>query len=300
MGINDRRYSGGGFGGRGFGGGGFSLNFPPFTRMVIWLLGINTALYLLKALLGVVGPQLWEDLIARFALYPYMVMHGHIYQLVTYGFLHLSFGHWFWNMLALWMFGSAIETTWGHRRFMELYFIGVIGAAAVSVAVAYSGVLGKPTQGTIGASGGIYAILIAFGMVLGDNEIFLFPFPFRIKAKYFVAILIVLTIIFSLQEAGGTNNIAHLGGLIFGFLYVKFSPPRGMGFAASEGAFGLRNRYYKWKRRRAARKFEVYMRKQNKPTNLSEYFDEYGNYKDPTMRPREDKKDRNSDSGWVN
>jgi membrane associated rhomboid family serine protease len=292
-----RGYGGGGYGG---GGGGFSLNFPPFTYMVKWLLGINTAVFLLKALMQFVRPDVWAKVQFWLALYPFMVVHGYIYQLVTYAFLHVGFSHWFWNMLALWMFGSAIETTWGSRRFLELYFVGVIGAALVSVAVSYSGVLGKPTEGTIGASGGIYAILIAFGMVLGENDIFLFPFPFRIKAKYFVAILIVLTIIFSLQEAGGTNNIAHLGGLIFGFLFVKFAPARGIGFSASESAFGLRNRYYKWKRRRAARKFEVYMRKQNKPTNLSEYFDEYGNYKDPTMRPRDDKKDRNSDSGWVN
>jgi membrane associated rhomboid family serine protease len=289
-----------GYGGGGYGGGGFTLSFPPFTRMVLWLIGINTALYLLKALLGFAAPQLWNDAVSWLALVPYDVVHGRIWELVTYGFLHVGFGHWFWNMLALWMFGSAMETTWGSRRFLELYFVGLIGAAVFSVAVSFSGVLGRPDQGTVGASGAVYAILIAFGMVLGENEIYLFPFPFRIKAKYFVAVLIVLTVVFSLQEAGGTNNLAHLGGLVFGFLYVKFSGPRGMGFVASESAFGLRNRYYKWKRRRAARKFEVYMRKQNKPTNLSEYFDEYGNYKDPTMRPRDDKKDRNSDSGWVN
>src|SRR6266496_2892230 len=110
-----------GYGGRGFGGGGMTLNFPPFTRMVIWLLGINTAFYLLKALLGLTAPQLWNELTSWLALYPYMVVRGHIYQLVTYGFLHVGFGHWFWNMLALWMFGSAMETTWGSRRFLELY-----------------------------------------------------------------------------------------------------------------------------------------------------------------------------------
>src|SRR3954447_7128454 len=223
-----RGYGGGGYGG---GGGGFTLNFPPFTRMVLWLIGINTALYLLKALFGVVRPDLWHTVELWFALYPIQVVHGYVYQLVTYAFLHVGFGHWFWNMLALWMFGSAIETTWGSKRFLELYFVGLIGAAVFSVAVSFSGVLGRPEQGTVGASGAIYAILIAFGMVLGENEIFLFPFPFRIKAKYFVAILIVLTVVFSLQEAGGTNNLAHLGGLVFGFLYVKFSGPRGLGFS---------------------------------------------------------------------
>ena len=118
-----------GYGGGGYGGGGFSLSFPPFTRMVLWLIGINTALYLLKALLGFAAPQLWNDAVSWLALVPYDVIHGRIWELVTYGFLHVGFGHWFWNMLALWMFGSAMETTWGSRRFLELYFVGLIGAA---------------------------------------------------------------------------------------------------------------------------------------------------------------------------
>jgi hypothetical protein len=87
---------------------------------------------------------------------------------------------------------------------------------------------------------------------------------------------------------------AHLGGALFGWLYVKFLPRKGLGFATSERYYGLRNSYYKWKRRRAARKFEVYMRKHDK----GEYFDEYGNYKPP------DDKDKGNGgtgkSGWVN
>jgi membrane associated rhomboid family serine protease len=296
MAYKTSRYGGGG---GGMGGGGFTLSFPPFTPMVKWLLGINTAIFLLFVLPGI-GRGLFERALEWFALWPAAVIHGWIWQLVTYSFLHQQLGHWFFNMLALWMFGSAIEGMWGSRRFLELYLVGVVGAALFSVVISFSGVLGNPNSPTIGASGGIYAILIAFGIVLGDNEIFLFPFPFRIKAKYFVAVLIVLTIIFSLREAGGTNNLAHLGGLVFGFLYVKYAPTRGLQTSASEGYFGVRNRYYRWKRRRAARKFEVYMRKQNKPTNLSDYFDEYGNYKDPTMRPKEEKRDGKSDSGWVN
>jgi membrane associated rhomboid family serine protease len=297
MAYKTTRYGGGG---GGFGGGGFTLSFPPFTPMVKWLLGINTAIFLLFAFSGIVGPGLADTAIKWLALQPMAVVHGAIWQLITYSFLHEQLGHWFFNMLALWMFGSAIEGIWGSRKFLELYLVGVVGAALFSVVISFSGVLGGPFLKTIGASGGIYAILIAFGMVLGENEIFLFPFPFRIKAKYFVAVLIVLTIIFSLRDTGGTNNLAHLGGLVFGFLYVKFAPTRGLQTSASEGYFGIRNRYYRWKRRRAARKFEVYMRKQNKPTNLSDYFDEYGNYKDPTMRPKDEKRDGKSDSGWVN
>ncbi len=277
-----------------------TLSFPPFTRIVKWLLAINTAVYLLLLIARLASPDLVFTVRNLFALHPLGVIHGAVWQLLTYSVLHEQFWHWFGNMLALWMFGSAIESTWGSRRFLELFLIGVVGAALFAVVIPLFGVLGDPRIPTIGASGGVYAILIAFGIVLGENEIYLFPFPFRIKAKYFVAILIVLTVVFSLSEAGGTAYLAHLGGLVFGYLYVKFAPSYGVRTAASEGVFGLRNRYYRWKRRRAARKFEVYMRKQNKPTNLSEYFDEYGNYKDPTMRPNDEKRDRKGDSGWVN
>jgi len=302
MAYQRSRYGGGGgYGNYGGGGGGLTLSFPPFTPMVKWLLGINTAVFLLYVLSSAVGGRgLFAQMVALFGLVPLAVVQGWLWQLVTYSFLHLGFWHWFGNMLALWMFGSSMEGAWGGRRFLELFFVGVVGAALFSVIISFSGVLGSPTAPTVGASGGVYAILIAFGTVFSENEIFMFPFPFRIKAKYFVAILIVLTVVFSLQEANGTNHLAHLGGLLFGYAYVKFAPTRGLRTSASEGLFGLRNRYYRWKRRRAARKFEVYMRKQNKPTNLSEYFDEYGNYKDPSMRPKEEKNDRKSDSGWVN
>lgn len=273
-----------------------TLSLPPFTPMVKWLLGINTAVYLLMALLGVVAPGVNSGILHILWLRPVDVVHGAIWQLVTYSFFHLGFMHWFGNMLGIWMFGSAIEGMWHSRRFLELFGVGVLGAALVSVAVSYSNVLGGPMVPTVGASGGVYAILIAFGMVLGENEIMLFPFPFLIKAKYFVAILIVLAVVFSLQDTGSTNNIAHLGGLLFGYLYVKFAPRGGLQVAGSEGYFGLINGYHRWKRRRAARKFEVYMRQHKR----EDYFDEYGNYKGPDAKKPPAKGNGDSGGSWVN
>jgi membrane associated rhomboid family serine protease len=284
------------YGGGGYGGGGMTLSLPPFTPMVKWLLGINTGVFLLMALLGAVAPGAVSFIIRAFALRPTDVAHGALWQLVTYSFLHLGFWHWFGNMLALWMFGSAIEGMWHSRRFLELFTVGVVGAALFSVIISYSGVLGGPGIATVGASGGVYAILIAFGMVLGDNEIMLIPFPFMIRAKYFIAILIVLTVFFSLQDTGQTNNLAHLGGLFFGFLYVKFSPRGGLRVAGSEGYYGLRNSYYRWKRRRAARKFEVYMREHKR----EDYFDQYGNFKDPEQKGPAKGDGENSKGNWVN
>jgi len=270
-----------------------TLSLPPFTRAVVWLLAINTGIFLLLALLSRVMPDTVIEVIRWFGLSPAAVMHGLVWQLVTYSFLHLAFMHWFGNMLGLWMFGSSFETSWGSRRFLELYFAGVLGGALFSVLLAYTRVLGSPAGVTIGASGGVYAVLMAFGMVYAENEIMLIPFPFRIKAKYFVAILIVVTVFFSLDERGGTNYLAHLGGLLFGYLYVKFGR-RGLTQGVSERYFNLRNSYYRWKRRRAARKFEVYMRKHDRVVS----FDDQGNY----LGPEDAKKKGNGEgrSPWVN
>ena len=199
-------------------------------------------------------------------------------------------------MLTLWMFGSQEEQDWGSRKFLEFYFFCVVGAALVSMGISYTPLPGaSPGTPTIGASGGIYGLLIAFGMLYGDREIFLFPFPFSIKAKYLVAIIIFVVVVATFQPSqSGVANSAHLGGLLFGFLYVRFVPGRGLLFGFSERYFGLRNDYYRWKRRRAAKKFEVYMRQHDRDV----HFDEHGNYIPPDDDVR--KGNGGSKSGWVN
>jgi len=274
-----------------------TLSLPPFTPAVIWLVGINTAVYLLWLVLGVFRLPVDDFLLDYLALTPVQVVsHGWLWQLVTYSFLHHEFWHWFGNMLGLWMFGAAIESAWGSRRFVELYTIGFVGAALTTVVLSYSHLLGNPARPTIGASGGVFAVLIAFGMMFGDSEIMMFPFPFLIKAKYFVGILIVVTLAFALSGGGNVAYVAHLGGLFFGWLYVRRGPKSAMvnvGF--TERYYGLRNAYYRWKRRRAAKKFEVYMRKEH---DRDVHFDEHGNY----IPPEDDARKGNGGgkSGWVN
>ena len=272
------------------------LSFPPFTLAVTWLLGINTGIFLLMALLGVARISVESFVNFYFGLMPALVVqHGWIWQIVTYSFIHFGFMHWFGNMLGLWMFGAAIEQAWGSRRFLELYFIGVIGAAVTTVAISYAHVLGSPLQTTVGASGGVFAILMAFGMLFADNEIMMIPFPFLIKAKYFVGILIVATLALAMMGGGNVAYVAHLGGLLFGYLYVKRGlKPAMVNVNFSERYYGIRNAYYRWKRRRAAKKFEVYMRQHDRDV----HFDEHGNYIPPENEPR--KGNGGGKSGWVN
>ncbi len=273
----------------------FSLSFPPFTRWVKRIILACAGMFLLQVVLQATAPRTAVDIQAYLGLVPALIFHyGFIWQVVTYSFLHAGLSHLLVNMLTLWMFGSQEEQDWGSRQFLEFYLFCVVGAALVTVGVAYAGLPGlSPTTITIGASGGVYGLLVAFGMLYGDREIFLFPFPFMIKAKYLVIIIVFVVIIATFQPSqGGVANFAHLGGLFFGFLYVKLAPKKGLLFGASEHYFSARNSYYRWKRRRAAKKFEVYMRQHDRKVT----FDEHGNY----IPPDEDKKNGGSKSGWVN
>lgn len=273
-----------------------TLSLPPFTKAVTWLVGINTSIYLLMELFIRIAPNVVRYTFLHFELIPSaVVQHGELWQVVTYSFLHTGFWHWFGNMLGLWMFGAAIESAWGTRRFLELYGIGVIGAAITTIGVAYTHLLGGPDTGTLGASGGVFAILIAFGVLFGDQEIMMIPFPFLIKAKYFVGILIVVTLAFAMTGGGDVAYVAHLGGLLFGYLYVRRGPKTALvNLGLSERYYGIQNSYYRWKRRRAARKFEVYMSKHDRKV----HFDEHGNYIPPDDDPR--KGNGGGKSGWVN
>jgi membrane associated rhomboid family serine protease len=288
------------------GGPASTFGFPPFTRGVKTLIIANVAVYLVMMLSRLTMPGLAAFAADYFYLRPVAVMHGQIWQLVTYSFLHdpQSVMHLLFNMLGLWMFGAQFEMDFGTRKFYEFYFWCVVGAALTTVGV---GIIGKLAfnqvpfllfykmaqiwqQSTIGASGGVYGLLIAFGILNGDRQVYIFPFPIAIKARYIVAIWLFISFVGAFNGSNGVAEFAHLGGAFFGWLYLRFVPRYGLQVAASEGAFGIRNRYYKWKRRQAAKKFEVYMRKNKR----EEYFDEHGNYRGPST----DKKD--DDSGWVN
>jgi membrane associated rhomboid family serine protease len=276
-----------------------TLSFPPFTRAIKTLVAINAGIFLLQVLLSALH---FDGVLALIPRFLYLraddVVHGRIYELVTYGFLHGGFFHMFFNMLMLWMFGSMLEIPWGSRKFWEFYLFGIVGAGLGTVLLAYT--IGAvvhlgPNTPTLGASGGIYAVLMATAMLFGDQEVFMFPFPFAIRLKYLVGILGFIALIGALGDTGNTANVAHLSGLFFGYVYIKFVPRRGLLFSLSEASYGITNRYHRWKRRRAGKKFQVYMRKHNQ--DPSDYFDEYGNFRPPDDK---DKGNGGSKGGWVN
>jgi membrane associated rhomboid family serine protease len=283
-----------------------TFGFPPFTRAVKTLIIANVAVFLVMMLSRLTVPTLAAFADSYLYLRPVAVVHGQIWQLVTYSFFHdpTTVMHLLFNMLGLWMFGAQFEMDFGTRKFYEFYFWCVVGAAITSLAVGAVGILAYRQvpfglfavmgqiwlHPIIGASGGVFGLLIAFGILNGDRQVYIFPFPIAIKARYIVAIWIFIAFVSAFNGANGVAEFAHLGGALFGWIYLRFIPRYGLQVVASEGLFGIRNRYFKWKRRKAAKKFEVYMRK----TKREDYFDEHGNYRDSSN----DKKD--DDSGWVN
>jgi membrane associated rhomboid family serine protease len=272
-----------------------SFGFPPFTRSVKKLVYLNVGVFFLLLVLGNVAPDVARSIEKNFGLLPQAVLHGFVWQLVTYSFIHAGVLHILFNMLALWMFGSTLEQDWGPRRFMEFYFFCVVGAALITILMSYTHLLGmSPQMVTVGASGGIYGLIVAFGILYAEARIYIYGI-FPIKAKWFAIIWVGLAALGALMDRGNIANIAHLGGALFGYVYLKMLPRRGMQFAVSEGYFGLRNRYHKWKRRQAAKKFQVYMRKHDR----NEFFDEHGNYRDPNESKRKDDGE-GSGGKWVN
>jgi membrane associated rhomboid family serine protease len=254
-----------------------SLGFPSFTGAVKWLILANIAVFLVEFFGSLPsGVPIFRSL----ELQPIAVIHGRIWQLVTYLFLHslgFPFFHILFNMLALWMFGAPIEQTWGRRRFTQYYFVCGVGAG---VCVVLANMLfGNPASVTRGASGAIYGLLLAYGMLFPD-QIVMMSFLFPIKAKYMVMIFGAIAFLGSFDASSPVSNLAHLGGMIFGYIYMKtqfgargykssgglYAGYGGSGIDPRRGksgfSFDIAGRWKAWQLQRARNKFKVYMKKQ--------------------------------------
>ena len=198
-----------------------------------------------------------------------------IYQLFTYMFMHGGWMHLFFNMFALWMFGCVVERMWGPKKFLFYYILCGIGAGIVQEIVQYVELYMMQPSGigffslfslvteadainlnawtTVGASGAIYAILLAFGMLFPEERVFIFPLPVPIKAKWFVMIYVVLELFMALGTKGdGVAHFAHLGGMLFGFLLILYwkKHPSAEGSIGGSGGDIFGNLKKKWKQRK--------------------------------------------------
>lgn len=223
---------------------------PPLTRMVRLLIIVTSAAFLLTYLpariLGWGAPFDW------LALRPSdIVHHFFVWELFTYLFLHAGFFHIIFNLFALWMFGGDLEGQWGSRQFLFFYFLTGVGAGLFDVLIEPSS-----SMATVGCSGAVYGLMLAYGMLFPNRPIYLYFF-IPIKAKWFVAIMALIEFVSSFDTPGsGISHVAHLGGMLVAFLYLR---SRGLNLNINFGG-----RYQQWRRTRLRRKFEVYMRDEEK------------------------------------
>jgi membrane associated rhomboid family serine protease len=191
---------------------------PPIPPVTQALMLICTALFCLNV---------FVPLDAWFALWPVTTQRFWPWQVVSYAFLHGSMFHLFFNMLGLWMFGSELERLWGPKRYLRFLLAGILAAAAAQLLVTW---ITRSPVPTVGASGGLYALLLAFGMLFPNRVIMpLFP-PIPMKARTFVMVFGGIELGLGLMGGGGVAHFAHLGGMVGGFLMIRFwrhQPPFG-------------------------------------------------------------------------
>jgi membrane associated rhomboid family serine protease len=236
--------------------------YVPSNRFPVglkWLLIVNIALFAIPILFQ----RVFSPVLDTLGLVPAeVVRHLKLWQLVTYMFIHEGFGI-IWNMLALWMFGAELERLWGTRRFLRFYFVCGICAALTVIAAAY--IFSGVNIRTVGSAGAVYGILMAYAVMFPDRTI-LWGFLIPIKSKYFVMIIGAIVFLQSYMatvggQGGGVAVLGLLGGMAAGYLLLRGRRLRGQIWQP------VASGYKDWKLRRAKKKFEVYLRKQDSHRN---------------------------------
>lgn len=206
---------------------GFFSSIPPVTKNLVI---INFLLWLVQFVLLQKGTDITNYLGLQFFIPDKFMPH----QIITYMFMHdpTSIGHVFFNMFAVFMFGRTLEGVWGSKQFLFYYIVTGIGAGLTQELVwtyQYWDILANPVVRdaslvTVGASGAVFGILLAFGMLFPNSELFIIPFPFPIKAKYFVIGYGLMELFLGVKDRPDDNvaHFAHLGGLIFGLFLILY------------------------------------------------------------------------------
>lgn len=245
------------------------FRIPTITKN---LLIINVLMFAAAYVLDLRG----LDLNGLLGLHFFMAQDFHLYQFITYMFMHANIEHLFFNMFALWMFGCVVENVWGPKRFLFYYLSCGVGAGLIQMIAQFgsfymiaseqipgftltdSFIVAQNSQAvlnawtTVGASGAIYAVLLAFGMLFPEERIFIFPLPIPIKAKWFVCIYIAIELFSALATTNSSvAHFAHLGGMLFGYLMIRYwrNNPGSGNFGRSRGQQFFDNLRSNWERR---------------------------------------------------
>lgn len=269
------------------------MGFPPLRGAVRQIILASAAIYVFILLTWAFARPVSQALLDRGILDPGQVRAGAIWQLVSYAFIYLDPIQFVLSLLGIYFLGWAVEERIGYGRFYGLFFGSTILAGIAGCALsAVPGHLAHGVASSCGAAAN--AILMVFYLFNRGAPIMLFPIPIQIPVKWIVLFTAGIEAAYLLLSGFALFYWVLLLGLGAGYVwYALFLTTRRSTTGISEKYFSLRNSYYRWKRRRAARKFEVYMRDHNRTVS----FDEHGNYIPPEDS---DKKNGGSKSGWVN
>jgi len=214
----------------------------PVPPMVKTLIAVNVAVYLLQILAPI-------DMVRWFSLIPARVNDLQLWRLFTYQFLHGGVWHLAVNMFMLWMFGSELEERWGQQFFLKYYLLCAVGGGITYTLVRFG------THGaSVGASGAIYGVLMAYGMWF-PNRVVLLGFLFPVRVRHVVVFLVVVELLLEIEASdAGIAHAAHVGGMAFGYAYLRWWGNNGMRLGALPRWSDLRRAYYRWRFRRLQKK----------------------------------------------
>jgi membrane associated rhomboid family serine protease len=271
----------------------FEMGLPPFRGAVRQIIIASVAIYVVLLLLMSFAQPAGQTILTLGILNPAHVRQGWVWQFITYPFMYEDPIAFLMSLLGVYFLGSAVEERIGSAAFYGLFFGSVVLSAIAGFALSFTGVVAQGSA--LGSGAAANAILMVFYLFNRGAPIMLFPIPIRIPVKWIVLFTAAIETAYLLLSHFALFYFILLLGLGAGYIwYVAFLAPRtSLGF--TERIYAMRNEYYRWKRRRAARKFEVYMRKHNRTVE----FDEHGNYIPPEDTGT-DKKNGGSKSGWVN
>lgn len=275
----------------------FEMGFPPFRGATRQLVLLSGAIYVVTLLLLSFAPATGQILVAHGVLSPSGIYHGRLWQFVTYAFIYVDPIDFLLSLLGIYFLGWAVEERIGAARFYGLFFGSTILAGVAGFGLSVLGPqLHSPTFGQGAAAGcgaAVNAILMVFYLFNRNAPIMLFPLPIQFPVKWLVIGIAGIETAYLLLHGFALFDFVLLLGLGAGYVWYSLFLTRRKTAGLSEKYYSIRNSYYRWKRRRAARKFEVYMRDHNRTVT----FDEHGNYIPPEDA---DKKNGGSKSGWVN
>jgi membrane associated rhomboid family serine protease len=268
------------------------MSLPPFRGAVRQIIIASTAIYVVILLLKSFAPAAGDMVLVLGTLEPAHIRQGWLWQFVTYAFMYTDPIDFLLSLVGVYFLGSAVQERVGRAPFYGLFFSSIALSGIAGFVLSLTGVIARGPASGSGAAAN--AILMVFYLFNRDAPLMLFPIPIQIPVKWIVLGIAAIETAYLLLSHFALFYCVSLLGLGAGYVWHAAFFSRGISLRISERFYGARNEYYRWRRRRAARKFEVYMRKHDRDV----HFDEHGNYIPPDDDPN--KGNGGSKSGWVN